>query len=810
MCTGYVGIVRAVEWPRRVCRPRSRASAARGSRVLSHASPAGRWDRRRVAREGGRPPRRRPGRFIDDAARRACSTPPCCEARTPTARIVAVDARAALALPGGLCRHHRRRGASLSGALRPLIPHRPPSRSSVSPSTAPATSASPWPRWRRWIAPPRRTPSSESGSDYEPLPAVVDPEAAIGPDSPLLYPELGTNVVWHDTLTYGDVDGAMARADGVLRERFTIQRYASTPLETFGGIAEYDPGTDVFEFWTNDQRPGLTIASSPVALGGAPVAQFASPVRTSAAASATSAARLSRDLRAPRRKAAARQVDRGPHREPHALMHACNGVDGIVELAYRGRRHRAGAERRGTSPTEGKNLLTPTQHNLIKLGNIANGYRIPAIATRPGRPHQQVPERRQSRHRQAVHVLRRRAGDGAPRPPPRPRSRELRLRNLVTPSRCPYTTPPGAQYDSGDYPATLRRALESLRVLRVGRARAGTAGARGRGSSASASPTSVEPPGRTSHPNEIITGRRGASGSRKRRWCGSSRRHRARVDRRLRRAARATRRSSPRSWPTSSASRRTPVHVGPRLRLTTTTPWLYLSGNYSNKFSVTDVGPVWRGGAAWRDKSLRIAAHRLEIDAADLELRDGAAVVKAAPDRRLAWPSWPDGLCRRARPAAGKTGLEAATRTRTAGPADRCDRRVRSPARLRERGALLPRGGGPAHRVREDTDVRRRCTTAGGAESASSWRAMVHGSTVHGIGRGALEEFRYDERASSRRPPSGLSDSPPQPSVPTSRWTTSGIPRRSRRSAPRASARGGHPGPRRRRQASRRAGPFGA
>ena len=28
---------------------------------------------------------------------------------------------------------------------------------------------------------------------------------------------------------------------------------------------------------------------------------------------------------------------------------------------------------------EGKNLLTPTQHNLIKLGNIANGYRISAI-----------------------------------------------------------------------------------------------------------------------------------------------------------------------------------------------------------------------------------------------------------------------------------------------------------------------------------------------------------------------------------------------------------------------------------------------
>ncbi|HEY7366000.1 MAG TPA: xanthine dehydrogenase family protein molybdopterin-binding subunit, partial [Methylomirabilota bacterium] len=49
---------------------------------------------------------------------------------------------------------------------------------------------------------------------YEPLPAVADPEAAMRPDAPLLYPELGTNVLWHDVLSYGDVDGAFARAHG--------------------------------------------------------------------------------------------------------------------------------------------------------------------------------------------------------------------------------------------------------------------------------------------------------------------------------------------------------------------------------------------------------------------------------------------------------------------------------------------------------------------------------------------------------------------------------------------------------------------
>ena len=101
---------------------------------------------------------------------------------------------------------------------------------------------------------------------------MVDPEEALKPGAPLLYPELGTNVVWHDTLTYGDVDGAMARAHGVLRERFTIQRYASTPLETFGAMVAYDAGTDSFEFWTNDQRPGLTISILAAVARRSPVA----------------------------------------------------------------------------------------------------------------------------------------------------------------------------------------------------------------------------------------------------------------------------------------------------------------------------------------------------------------------------------------------------------------------------------------------------------------------------------------------------------------------------------------------------------
>lgn len=42
--------------------------------------------------------------------------------------------------------------------------------------------------------------------DYEPLPAVMDPEAALAPGSPLLYPELGSNL--GASMRYMSVDDA--------------------------------------------------------------------------------------------------------------------------------------------------------------------------------------------------------------------------------------------------------------------------------------------------------------------------------------------------------------------------------------------------------------------------------------------------------------------------------------------------------------------------------------------------------------------------------------------------------------------------
>jgi hypothetical protein len=129
-------------------------------------------------------------------------------------------------------------------------------------------------------------------------------------------------------------------------------------------------------------------------------------------------------------------------------------------------------------------------------------------------------------------------------------------------------------------------------------------------------------------------------------------------------------------------------------------PWLYLSGNYSNKFSVTDVGAIVGAARLVAEKLRRLAGHRLEIAPADLDLRDGAVVVRGAPDRRVAFAE----LCRTAYadvlglPPGEAPGIEAhhAYQNPLAAPC-RCRPARALPARLLQRGALLPGRSAPAH-----------------------------------------------------------------------------------------------------------------
>jgi carbon-monoxide dehydrogenase large subunit len=93
--------------------------------------------------------------------------------------------------------------------------------------------------------------------EYEPLPVVLDPEAALAPDATVLHDDLGDNNFAHIEFEAGDVDAAFAGAAHVFRKRFHFGRTHAAPLEGRGVIADWDAGDDSLTVWTSTQMPFL-------------------------------------------------------------------------------------------------------------------------------------------------------------------------------------------------------------------------------------------------------------------------------------------------------------------------------------------------------------------------------------------------------------------------------------------------------------------------------------------------------------------------------------------------------------------------
>jgi carbon-monoxide dehydrogenase large subunit len=93
--------------------------------------------------------------------------------------------------------------------------------------------------------------------DYEPLPAVVDPEAATKPGAPVLHAEAPDNVAFHWTVAGGDIDAAFKNAEVVVRERIIQQRLIPTAIEPRSALAHFVPATGELTLWNTTQNPHI-------------------------------------------------------------------------------------------------------------------------------------------------------------------------------------------------------------------------------------------------------------------------------------------------------------------------------------------------------------------------------------------------------------------------------------------------------------------------------------------------------------------------------------------------------------------------
>lgn len=297
--------------------------------------------------------------------------------------------------------------------------------------------------------------------EYEPLPAVVDPEAALAPDAPILHDGLGGNRIHHRTFRFGDPDGAFSRAARVVSVEVKYPRVMSTPVETYGVIADYDPGRGGYTIWSNFQGPfighpliagALRVPANRLRMISAPHSGGSFGVKWGVFPYAILTALAARRAGSP--------VKWIEDRAEHLAASSCStdrvtslsgafAVDGTL-LALRVRQlENVGAYLRPPEPstlyrTHG-NLNGPYRVRHIAVENtVVVTNQMPTGLNRGfGGPQYFFPLER------LMHEAARELGIDA---------LELRLRNLVQAEEMPFACVSGVTLDGGDYPAVLREA----------------------------------------------------------------------------------------------------------------------------------------------------------------------------------------------------------------------------------------------------------------------------------------------------------------------------------------------------------------
>jgi aerobic carbon-monoxide dehydrogenase large subunit len=93
--------------------------------------------------------------------------------------------------------------------------------------------------------------------DYDELPPVLDPVAALADGSPLVHEELGTNLCFGAPFGTGDVDAAFAEADRVVEVTVQTGRHTAVALEMRGVLASFDRQERTLTVRVSTQAPQM-------------------------------------------------------------------------------------------------------------------------------------------------------------------------------------------------------------------------------------------------------------------------------------------------------------------------------------------------------------------------------------------------------------------------------------------------------------------------------------------------------------------------------------------------------------------------
>ena len=378
------------------------------------------------------------------------------------ARIAAIDAGAALAMPGV---HSVVGGQELAAATDPL------------PIGVDAPLVKRYPlaverarysgEWVAAVVADSRALAEDAceaiAVAYEPLPFLLDGEAAYEPGSVPVHSEHGSNVLLDKRFVWGDVEGAFAAAPHRLAYRVTWGRSATVPIETFGVVASWDAWRELLDVWASIQMPKFAdqIARAlRMPLNGVNVHQDVDVGGSYGVKRgikhAVLAGYLSRRLARPVKLIEDRleNMRGGDMHGPERIFDVALAYDGSGMIrAMRMRALNNVGAYAGRSPLQ---LGKP-------VGSIVGPYRIGAVAyhaiavTTNKTPQEAVRGFGQSPTNYAIETGIDRVAEalGLDR-------LEVRRRNFIRAEEFPYLIPSGTTYDSGDYHAVVAKTLDRV------------------------------------------------------------------------------------------------------------------------------------------------------------------------------------------------------------------------------------------------------------------------------------------------------------------------------------------------------------
>jgi aerobic carbon-monoxide dehydrogenase large subunit len=105
--------------------------------------------------------------------------------------------------------------------------------------------------------------------EYEPLPAVVDPERSLDGAAPKLYEDWKDNLLKYAEIKGGDVEKAFREADIVIKDRIKTHRHTAAPIENRGVIARFDSLSGKLDVLSQVQFPhvGRTLFAKILGMG---------------------------------------------------------------------------------------------------------------------------------------------------------------------------------------------------------------------------------------------------------------------------------------------------------------------------------------------------------------------------------------------------------------------------------------------------------------------------------------------------------------------------------------------------------------